>query len=373
MFTESIKKWFLSIDKVHLLLLIALILIGTFLVFSGSPPVATRLKLPTLFFFKKHLIYLTIGIVILLFFSFIDTIYIKHLSLIAFFICVIMLVTVLFLGQEVKGAKRWLNILGFTLQPSELLKPFYIVVMSRILSLKISIKRFPSYKIAFLLHIIITMLLLKQPDFGMTISYTIIFITLLFLSGINYIWLPIGASVLGIMISAAYLYFPHVAFRINSFLAGDNNANYQVEKSLESYLNGGLFGQGPMGGSIKNYLPDSHTDFIFAVAGEELGAILTALVIILIFCIAFRGLVRALKLNDPFQIYVVAGISVLFAFQSVFNIGVSLNLFPTKGMTLPFISYGGSSTFSFMILFGILLNFTKRNFFALNVQYHHDS
>lgn len=368
MIIRKTQQWFLAIDKPFLILIMILISIGCFLVATSSPVIASKLHLSPLFFLKKHIFYMVFGFCILLIISALNEKMLRYSCLGMLFAFIILLAIATFWGFEIKGARRWINIAHFNMQPSEFLKPFYIVIMARILSLQFKLGRARCYQIALCLHLLIIALLLKQPDLGMTVTYTVIFISMIFLSGLSIYWLPIAAGTLASIIALSYIYLPHVTHRLNSFLYGGSGANYQVEKSMEAYMNGGIFGQGPLGGSIKHYLPDCHTDFIFAVAGEELGGILSALVIGLITVITIRMLVHSIKIENQFKMLTVSGIAILYAFQCLFNIGVTLNLLPTKGMTLPLISYGGSSTLSFMIAFGIVLNFTKRDLRSLNIK-----
>lgn len=370
MIVNKIKLQIIALDKTLLGMILLLSIMGCILVFSSSSVIAAKLHLPSLFFFKKHVFNVSIGFLGLIVITFMPESTLRKFCLLGSILFTILLIMTNVIGTEIKGSTRWITILGFNMQPSEFLKPFYIVVIARILSLHnkhkstntiIKEKRFPSYQIVIAIHALITVLLLRQPDLGMSVTYTVIFISLIFVSGISIYWLPITAAMLSFLLLGAYKYLPHVTRRVDSFLHRDIGASYQVEKSIESYWGGGLFGEGPLSGSVKHYLPDCHTDFIFAVAGEELGAIFAAMIIVLIFMISIRALMHAVKINDPFKSYVVAGIAVLYAFQSIFNVGVTLNLLPTKGMTLPFISYGGSSTLSFMIAFGILLNFARIN------------
>lgn len=362
---NTVRSWLSAFDAVHILLLFLLITIGVILVFSASPHVALHLKLPSYFFFKRHIINIAIGLLMMFIFSILSEKNLKILSIISALILIVLLCAVLFIGQEVKGARRWISFFGLVMQPSEMLKPFYIILLARLLSFLHTYPNLGIHKICAMLHATIALLLLKEPDLGMAVTYTVIFLSMMFAYGISLYLIGSVGILLFLLVILAYYSFPHVANRINTFFGGDENANYQVEKALESYSHGGVFGQGPMGGVVKNHLPDCHSDFIFAVAGEELGTMLCSGIIILMFAIAFRGFIKTLKMDDPFKIYTIVGISSLFAFQSIFNIGVTLNLLPTKGMTLPFISYGGSSTFSFMISYGVLLNFTKKNFAIL--------
>jgi cell division protein FtsW len=270
-----------------------------------------------------------------------------------------MLVLVKFYGFEVKGATRWINIGGFSYQPSEFMKPFFAVVTGWILSLHYY-EEFPSFKVCFMLFISVAALLIIQPDFGMLVMVSAVFGIQLFVAGLPIIWLFIAifASVFGSI--GAYLLLPHVASRINRFLDPVNSENYQVTRSLEAFESGGLYGKGPGEGSVKQFLPDSHTDFIFAVAGEEFGAIICLMIIITFAYIVIRILINLLHEDDKFIQIAAIGIISQFGLQAVINMGVSLNLLPTKGMTLPFISYGGSSTLAISIGMGMLLGLTKR-------------
>lgn len=365
MLVKTAKHWFLSIDKSLILMMFGLLFIGCLLVASSSPVIASKLNLPSFYFIKKHMFNVFVGLAVLFAFTTFKEDRLRRICLLMFLFFTFMLVVATFFGTEIKGARRWISIFGFNMQPSEFLKPFYIVVMARILSLHLKISQFPRYKVAILLHAFIILLLLKQPDLGMTVTFTVLFITMLFIAGLPLYWLAFAGCALLSIVGIAYFALPHVAFRINSFFAS-SGANYQVSKSLDAYNSGGIFGQGPLGGNIKNYLPDCHTDFIFAVAGEEFGALFSVLIIFLILFITIKIMVHALKVDDEFKKIAITGIASLYAFQSIFNIAVTLNLLPTKGMTLPFISYGGSSMFAYMILFGILLNFSKRDLYRLN-------
>jgi cell division protein FtsW len=355
-----IRRWLWSIDSVLLLLIITIIGIGALLVATASPAVAERLGLHSFYFVHRQLIFLSAAIFIIIILSICSEKTIKRVSLLGFAICLLFMLLTLFIGDEVKGAVRWVTIKGFSLQPSEFLKPFYIVICASLLAERYTNRGFPSFRVCSALHLIVLSLLLLQPDFGMAVVMTVVLISQFFLAGLSMAWIIISGIIAIIATAMAYTYLPHVTKRINSFLYADNGANYQVDKSLESYVSGGLFGKGPGEGIVKTKLPDSHADFIFSVAGEEFGAIITSLIIFLFFITILRALSRVYKENSLFNIYTASGIIILFAMHVIFNIGMTMKLFPTKGMTLPFASYGGSSTLSFAICMGILLSITKR-------------
>ncbi len=359
--SKSIRKWWWALDNITLMLIICIIMIGALLITTASPPVAERLKLSSFYFAHRQFIFLILAGIIIFFLSSISEKSLKRLILLGFITCIIMLIAVLFVGEEVKGARRWVSILGFSLQPSEILKPIFIFLTGLVLAEKFSRNNFPSFSTCLALYSVVCALLILQPDFGMVITYTIVLCGQFFLAGLPIWWIAIAvvAGVSGGFL--AYNLLPHVARRIDLFLNPDTSENFQVEKSLESYVSGGIFGKGPGEGVIKAHLPDSHTDFIFAVAGEEFGALFSSCIILVFLAFILRGLYLLYKEQNLFKIYVGGGIIMLFALQTIFNIGVTLHLFPTKGMTLPFISYGGSSIMCYAICFGIFLNFTRKS------------
>lgn len=361
----SVAKWFWAIDNISLFLLISIMCFGAILITSASPAVAERIKLSSFYFVHRQLLFLGASLFIIIFLSTISEKALRQFVLIGFVGSIILLIAVLFLGDEVKGAKRWINILGFNLQPSEFLKPFYIFITGLILSERYNRNDFPAFTSSIALHSFIVLLLILQPDFGMVVTFTTVLAGQFFLAGIS-LWIIFVIGFIAVVGAfAAYAFLPHVARRIDLFLNSEGAENYQVEKSLEAYIKGGLFGKGPGEGTVKAHIPDSHADFIFAVAGEELGAVFCSIILILFLAFIVRAIFQIAKQDNLFKIYTTAGIIMLFTLQTTFNIGVTLHLFPTKGMTLPFISYGGSSSLSFAIAFGIFLNLTRR-YYKLN-------
>ena len=354
-----IKRWWKVIDQQTIIAMVILLAFSLMLVTTASPAVANRIGLTDNYFSSRHLVFLTLAVIIILTFSLLDKKWIRRLAILGFLGSLVMLVLVKFYGFEVKGATRWINIGGFSYQPSEFMKPFFAVVTGWILSLHYH-EEFPSFKVCFMLFLCVAALLIIQPDFGMLVMVSAVFGIQLFVAGLPIIWLFIAifASVFGSI--GAYLLLPHVASRINRFLDPVNSENYQVTRSLEAFESGGLYGKGPGEGSVKQFLPDSHTDFIFAVAGEEFGAIICLMIIITFAYIVIRILINLLHEDDKFIQIAAIGIISQFGLQAVINMGVSLNLLPTKGMTLPFISYGGSSTLAISIGMGMLLGLTKR-------------
>ena len=355
-------SWWATIDRYMLSAIFIAIAFSIIMVTTASPAVAERIGLPAFYFIQRQLVYLLLGITVMLTLSFCSFETIKKFASIGFISFFVLMILVLFLGQEIKGARRWISLGVIAIQPSEFIKPFFAVVTATILMQKYINPNLPSFKIATLLFLLVITLLALQPDLGMAITIAAVWGGQMFLSGLSILWilfLSIGGLV---ALVAAYNFLPHVTVRINSFLDPDTSDNYQIKKSLEAFNNGGVYGTGPGEGLVKQHLPDSHTDFIFAVVGEELGMIVCLLVIALFSFIVIRGFIRVAKVGDLFSILSVSGLLLQLGFQAVVNIGVTLHLLPTKGMTLPFISYGGSSILSVSITTGIILALTRKRY-----------
>jgi cell division protein FtsW len=358
---NPIKKWWIDIDKTNFLLVIFLIIFGLIMAFSSSPAVAKKISADNLFFIKKQIVFILIAIFGITFLSFFDKQQIKIASILGFLICVVLLVLVLIFGAEAKGAKRWIMIAGFTLQPSEFTKIFFLVFNAFLLQKLQEHKWFIKYGISAFFYLLIAVLLILQPDFGMTLMVTVLWMIQLFIFGLPMV-LIILMGLMGVLGGVvAYLSLPHVTDRVNKFL-NLNEQNYQVERSIDAYINGGFFGTGPGNGLVKKYIPDAHTDFIFAVVAEEFGLI-TCLSLIVIFVIVISRVINRVMLEeDIFVKLAVVGLISQIALQTIINIGVSIGMMPTKGMTLPFISYGGSSIIAISIGFGMILSLTKKKY-----------
>lgn len=352
-------KWFYEIDHKMFLAVLCLMTFGFIITMAASPAVAERISLHQFHFIQKQFVYLITSLFFIITLSGLNERSIKKLILYGFILTIFMMIAVLILSDAAKGAKRWLNFFGFSLQPSEFLKPFYNSTIAIILAK--TVNKLKVFITLVGIHSIIVILLLLQPDFGMAILISTVFFIQLFIAEIPILWLLILGCIFLSGAFFVYLLFPHVAKRIEKFLsAADSEVNYQVQKSLESYYSGGLWGKGPGEGTIKYYLPDAHTDFIFPVIAEELGIIFCLFIIGLILYIIMRGFWNVIQMRySLYRVYCIIPILSFFAIQSIFNIAVTLNLVPTKGMTLPFISYGGSSLIAQSILFGIYLNITK--------------
>lgn len=353
-----VARWCLGVDKTILIETIFLILIGTFMIFSATPYSADRSNLDEFIFIKKYLIYVIIGLFTLIVSSFISIKNIKRLSVLGFVILCICLIATLF-SEPIKGATRWINILGTSVQPSEYLKPIFAVVVAIIL---VRIKEFQSLNDKkrmknnlFLLFGILAFVigsLILQPDMGMTITFLVIFVVEVFVAGIAWKWiLTIGVIGVGGLFSA-YSFMPHFYNRINTFLFGGDT--YQIDMGLEAIRESGIF----FGHSnnLKKTIPDVHTDFIFTAMVEEFGVLLSIIVLTVFFYLIIRVFNLLKDKKNPFVIFVGTGIAAYLIFQVCVNVASALGMIPTKGMTLPFISYGGSSFISSCLGVGILLS-----------------
>ena len=357
------SSWWWTVDRITLIAILAIIGVGAVLVSTASPAVAERVGLPPLHFIKLQMFYLALSMVIIFVLSLFTTRQVQRLAILGYLGGLGMLVVVLLYGSEIKGATRWISIFGQSLQPSEFIKPLFAVFTAWLLSKNLRVSDWKEYRVVIGFFLLTITLLLLQPDLGMTIVITAVWAGQLFVAGIPVMW--VSAIALGgvLLIVSAYFFFPHVTYRIDSFIASlSGDGNYQVKKSLSAFESGGLFGRGPGEGVVKQHLPDSHTDFIFAVAGEELGAFACVLIVLLYGVVIVRGLLKMLNEEDRFIVLAVSGLLMQFGIQASINMGVALNLFPTKGMTLPFISYGGSSMLAIAVAMGMMLALTRRRY-----------
>ncbi|MBO0343698.1 FtsW/RodA/SpoVE family cell cycle protein [Roseibium limicola] len=353
-------EWLWTVDHYLLAAFILLMVGGVVLSFAASPPVADRLGVETFFFVKRQALFLIPALGIMLAGSLLTPRLVRRVALLLFAVSLVALVATLFLGMEAKGARRWIYILGFSLQPSEFLKPAFVVIVAFFLSESGRRREVPGVLFSVLLFVICAALLIAQPDFGQTMLLGMVWAGLFFLNGLP--WIAIGGlGVAGLGgLAAAYALLPHVTNRVNRFLDPDSGDTYQVDTAMESFLSGGWFGRGPGEGTVKRILPDSHTDFIFAVVGEEYGAIVCMLIVSVFAFIVIRGLLHASRDQDAFSRLATAGLTVLFGLQATINLSVNLNMMPPKGMTLPFISYGGSSLLSSAMVAGGILALTRK-------------
>ena len=353
-------EWLWTVDHYLLAAFILLMIGGVVLSFAASPPVAERLGLEAFFFVKRQALFLLPALGVMLLGSLLSPRVVRRMALLVFAVSLVLLVATLFVGMEAKGSRRWIYIAGFSLQPSEFLKPAFVILIAFLLSESGRRREVPGVLFAMLLFVMCAALLVAQPDFGQTMLLALVWAGLFFLNGLP--WVAIAglgiAGVGGLM--AAYVFLPHVTARVNRFLDPSSGDTYQIDTAMESFLAGGWFGRGPGEGTVKRILPDSHTDFIFAVVGEEFGIVICLFIVSVFAFIVIRGLSHAGRDQDAFSRLATAGLVVLFGLQATINMAVNLNLVPSKGMTLPFISYGGSSLLSSAMVAGALLALTRK-------------
>ncbi|MBY0611475.1 MAG: putative lipid II flippase FtsW [Beijerinckiaceae bacterium] len=357
---SSFGEWLWTVDRWLLGGVGLLMLCGILLGLAGSPPVAERIGLPTFHFVNRQVIYLVPAIATLLLASFLSPRHVRRAGLVIFLLGLAGVAATLVVGADIKGARRWLQIGPLGIQPSEFLKPAFVIIAAWAFSEGARRKDMPGTWIAVLLLLGTVAPLVLQPDVGQTTLLIACWCTLFFLAGLHWLWVVGLAGAGGLLALLAYKLFPHVTARVNHFLEKGSGDTFQVDTALESFTAGGWLGKGPGEGTIKRILPDSHTDFIFAVTGEEFGIIACMGLMSLFAFIVLRGLYLAQKNEDPFCRLAAAGLVTLFGLQSTINMAVNLNLIPPKGMTLPFVSYGGSSLISLALGMGFLLAVTRR-------------
>jgi len=351
--------WWWTIDRFSLGALGALMLVGIVLSLAASPPVAVRLGHDAFYFVHRHVLYLVPAVAVLIAVSFLSPPQLRRLALVVFVLSLALTAATLFVGVDVKGARRWIVIAGITMQPSELLKPAFVVLCAFLFAETVRKPEMPATTLSLVLMLCSVSVLVVQPDFGQTMLIAMVWGALFFMAGMRVIWAAgLGAAgVAGLLL--AYATIPHVARRIDRFVDPASGDKFQVDQAIESFYRGGWFGQGPGEGTVKRVLPDSHADFVFAVAAEEFGIVLCLALLLLFAFIVIRALGKAIRNDDPFTRFSIAGLAILFGAQAAINMAVNVVLLPAKGMTLPFISYGGSSMISLAYGMGMLLAFTR--------------
>jgi len=355
------NEWWWTIDRWLLFSFVALMVMGILFGLAASPPVASRLGLSTFHFVNRQAFFLVIAAGVMVGVSFLPLRHVRRVALVLFVVALALVVATLLFGAEVKGARRWISLAGISIQPSEFLKPAFVVLAAWAFSEKALRQDVPSIPVAIALLPVVIVPLILQPDFGQTMLISVVWCGLFFLAGLHLLWVVGlgGMGVIGLLV--AYRFLPHVTARIDKFLnKGTGAGEFQAEMARESLLSGGWFGKGPGEGTVKRVLPDSHTDYIFAVIGEEFGMIACMLVVALFAFIVLRALSIAFRTEEPFARFAAAGLAMLFGLQATINMAVNLDLIPPKGMTLPFISYGGSSLVSLALTTGFLLAVTRR-------------
>ena len=364
---DNIDNYWRNIDKSILFSFLILFFLGVFFSFSSTSSLAgERLDKANYFFFIRHFIFAFLSLSLMFAISSVRLDMLKKAISPLFLFLLILLILVPFIGVEVKGSRRWLNIFFLRLQPVELIKPFFILMTARILCSQLFDKNFVSYFLSFFILTSVVLLLINQPDFGQSVLIVSTWLSLIFISGIKVMYLVlIGIFVLSLSILIFFLFpekFGYIIYRLLTFLDPSSGDNFQNEKALEAIKLGGLKGQGMGEGILKDSVPEAHTDYIIAIISEEFGSILSIMIVLIFLYISYRVIKICIKEENEFIRLSLSGLSSLLIFQTFIHIGVNTSLLPTTGMTLPFLSYGGSSLIGSAILAGMILNFTKKRF-----------
>jgi cell division protein FtsW len=358
---SALGMWWWTVDRWMLGVTALLIAIGVALSFASSPAAAMRMNIGDPFHFAvRQCVFGAGAAVILLGVSMMDVRNIRRAAFFIWLASIAVMVALPLFGHNAKGATRWLEIGGFTLQPSEFMKPALVILVAWMFAEGQKGQGVPGVSIAFGLYGISIALLLIQPDVGQSVLITVAFGAAFWMAGVPISWVMLLGGVAVAGLSSTYFLFPHVAARVHKFVSPDSADTHQVDRAAEAIRAGGLLGRGPGEGVMKRHVPDLHTDFIYSVGAEEYGLVFSLLLISLFALLVARGLYRAMKLNDPFEQVAAAGLFVLVGQQAFINVAVNLNLIPTKGMTLPFISYGGSSMLAMGLTLGMALALTRR-------------
>lgn len=356
-----IGDWWWTIDKVSLLTIFILLALGVILSFAASPPIARDLGIANEFHFvRKHMVFLGMAVIGLIVLSMFDSRLIVRLGVASLVCAILGMVAAIGFGAEIKGARRWVDLGFIQLQPSEFAKPALVIVCAWLFSEHARRPDLRANLMAFGVFALVLVVLIAQPDIGQAVLVTGVWGLLFFVAGMSMLWIAILATVsLGGLISA-YAFIPHVTSRIDRFLNPESGDTHQTDRAVDSFVEGGWIGKGPGEGQVKEHLPDSHTDFLFAVTAEEFGILMCLAVVGLYLFLFFRMIKVAMRTDDPFSRLAIVGLVGLLAMQASINMGVNLQLLPAKGMTLPFLSYGGSSLLSVAFTSGVLLALTRR-------------
>ncbi|MBI0534262.1 cell division protein FtsW [Roseomonas sp. KE2513] len=362
--TSTLGRWWWSVDRWTLAALLTLVGFGYLMVLAAAPAVAERIGASSRnLFFAKQVMFLAMATTVMAAVSLLSPKGVKRLALLGFAGALVLTVATLLIGAEVKGARRWLNVPMFgSLQPSEFLKPCFAVVAAWLIAeaKMAGRKAWVPWALVVALFGFVALLLQRQPDIGMLLVITAVFLAQVFVAGINMAVVTVLGGFGVAALFGAYFLFPHFHDRMNRFLYPEHGNNYQVDVALEAFGAGGMMGVGPGEGRMKTVLPDAHADFVFAVVGEEFGLIICLLILALFAFVVVRGLMRLLAETDLYVILAASGLLTQFGLQAFINMASSLHLIPTKGMTLPFVSYGGSSVIAIALGMGFLLALSRK-------------
>lgn len=355
-----VSDWWWTVDWLQLGVTIALMLVSIILSLAASPPVATRIRLDPFHFFIRHVIFLVPSFALLIGVSFLSPRQIRRCALIVFTISIVLISAALLIGPEVKGSRRWITLMGTTFQASEAAKPAFVILTAWLFAESTNRPEIPTISMAMALLLLLISLLIMEPDFGQVMLIFWVWTAMLFIAGVRMIWiLGLAAAAIG-GFTGAYCLMPHVAARVQRFINPASGDTFQIDSAMRAFSRGGWFGVGPGEGIVKLSLPDSHTDFVLAVAAEEFGISFCLALVALYVFIVIRVLLRAHANTDMFSQFAASGLAILFGLQAAINILVNLQLIPAKGMTLPIVSYGGSSMVSAVYGFGMMLALTRQ-------------
>ncbi|WNJ99292.1 putative peptidoglycan glycosyltransferase FtsW [Thalassospiraceae bacterium LMO-JJ14] len=357
--TSLLGKWWWTVDRWTLAAVALLLAFGAVMTLAASPAVAERIDVGSFHFIKRQAVFLSLAALTIFGVSLMSLKGVRRLAILCTLSSLFLMLLTLFFGAEIKGATRWLSIAGFSLQPSEFVKPGIAVVAAWLFARQRMDERFPGFQMSIAVYLVTVAILLMQPDVGMTIVVSVVWGTQFFVAGLPLIFVAmiavlfIGAGI------GAYFTFDHVQLRVDRFFGPDADIGYQASRAIEAFQRGGIAGRGPGEGRVKEVLPDAHADFIFAVTGEEFGLLACLILVGLFAFVVLRGFGRVMKRDDLFVLLAVTGLLSQFAVQALINMASSVSLIPPKGMTLPFISYGGSSTLALAVGMGMVLALTR--------------
>lgn len=353
-------RWWWTVDRWLLAATALLVIMGIILNMAAGPAAAERIGADPFHFVRRQMVFLPIAAVLLFGVSLLSPLWVRRVAVVGFVGAIVMLVATLVGGTEIKGSTRWIYVAGVSLQPSEFLKPTFAVVAAWMFSEGRMKPAFPGFRIAIALYVMVAGLLVVQPDVGQTVVISAMWATQFFLAGLSMFWviLVVALGLAGVV--GAYFLFSHVQSRVDRFLNPESGDTYQIDTALQAFRDGGVFGRGPGEGTVKAQLPDAHTDFIFAVAGEEFGVLLCLLLVGMFAFVVLRGMARTQHEDSLFVVIATGGLLAQVGLQAIINMASSLHMMPTKGMTLPFISYGGSSLLGLALGMGMVLALTRR-------------
>ncbi|MGD1956900.1 MAG: FtsW/RodA/SpoVE family cell cycle protein [Sphingomonadales bacterium] len=363
-----IDSWWWTVDKITLGSILLLIGMGLFVISSASLPEAARNGVEPFYYFKRHLMFASVWLMLMLILSIIPAVHLGNGALWGFGVSLVLVFATFAMGSTLNGARRWLSIGGLSLQPSELLKPFFVVVTALILAQRFSRPTMRVLQLSLIVLMAVIVPLALQPDVSQALMLSLVWMAQILLAGYS-LWFFLALAVSAMAgLASAYLAYPHVAARIESFLTPSFDPYSQVGISIRAFMNGGLFGRGMNEGALKSSLADRYADFVFAAVGEELGFFISALLVVLFAAILLRGMARMLHEDHAFNFLAASGLLILFGLQTLLNLMVTLGMAPPTGVTLPFVSYGGSALLGMAIVMGFVLAFTRRIHFSTGLR-----